>query len=114
MKLILAIIQEADSKALLTKLTEKNFKVTKLASSGGFLKVKNTTLLLGVEDKKVDEAIDIIKENCKKRTIVDPIPPYSTGVHGEYIYMDPVEYVVGGATIFVMDAFDFSKKVELE
>lgn len=112
MKLILAVIQEADIKNLLSKLIEMKYKATKLASTGGFLKTHNTTLIIGVEDKRVDGALRIIKDNCKKRRVLDPIPPYSIGLHGEYIYMDPVEYVVGGATVFVIDAIDYTTKIE--
>lgn len=112
MKLILAVIQEADVKNLLSKLIEKKYKATKLASTGGFLKARNTTLMLGVEENRVDGALRIIKENCKKRRVLDPIPPYSIGSHGEYINMDPVEYVVGGATVFVLDAFDYSTEID--
>ncbi|MFA5342308.1 MAG: cyclic-di-AMP receptor [Clostridia bacterium] len=112
MKLILAIIQEADVKNLLSKLIDKGYKATKLASTGGFLKAHNTTLLIGIEEERVEGALRVIKENCRKRTVMDPIPPYSIGSHGEYIHMDPVEYVVGGATVFVIDAIDYSKEME--
>lgn len=112
MKLIFAIIQEADVRGLLSRLIDKGYKATKLASTGGFLKARNTTPLIGVEEEKVENALRIIKENCRKRTILDPIPPYSIGAHGEYIHMDPVEYVVGGATVFVIDAIDYSKEME--
>ena len=112
MKLIFAIIQEADVRGLLSRLIDKGYKATKLASTGGFLKARNTTLLIGVEEEKVENALRIIKENCRKRTILDPIPAYSIGAHGEYIHMDPVEYVVGGATVFVIDAIDYSKEME--
>ena len=112
MRLILAIIQEADVKNLLSKVIDKGYKATKLASTGGFLKAHNTTLLIGVEEEKVESALRIIKESCRKRTILDTMPPYSIGAHGEYIHMDPVEYVVGGATVFVIDAVDYSKDME--
>lgn len=109
MKLILAIAQQTDVKTLLSALVKNGYKATRLASTGGFLKAHSTTLLIGVEEEKIQEVLRIIKENCSKRTILDPIPPYSLGIHGEYIHMDPVEYIIGGATVFVLDAFDYSK-----
>lgn len=112
MKLILAIIQQVDVKNLLSKLIKKGYKTTKLASTGGFLKAHSTTLLVGVEDEKIEDALLTIRENCSKRTILDPIPPYSLGGHAEYIHLEPVEYVVGGATVFVLDAYDYSKNKE--
>ncbi len=43
---------------------DKKYRTTKLSSTGGFLKAGNTTLLIGVEDEKVDEVIKIIEEEC--------------------------------------------------
>ena len=67
MKMIIAIVQDDDALDLVDELTERNFRVTKLATTGGFLKSGNTTLLMGVEKEKVEEIIDIIKSTCKKR-----------------------------------------------
>ncbi|NMR89560.1 hypothetical protein HKB06_27860, partial [Vibrio parahaemolyticus] len=69
MKLIIAIVQDQDAPGLIEELMDKDFRVTKLASTGGFLKAGNTTLLSGVEDDKVDEILKIIEDNCKTREI---------------------------------------------
>ena len=47
MKLVLAIIHDEDSQKLTTALNRARFQVTKLASTGGFLRVGNTTMLIG-------------------------------------------------------------------
>lgn len=110
MKLVIAVIQKKDSIELINVLTEKNFRVTKLASTGGFLRAGNTTLLIGVEIEEVDEVIDIIKDKCKKRekTITSPYPVAdSTGMSIPYTYEIDVE--VGGATVFVVDVDKFMK-----
>ena len=60
MKLILAIVNNDDSARVSSALTESGFGVTKLATSGGFLMVGNTTLLIGTEDHRANRAIDII------------------------------------------------------
>ena len=57
MKLIIAIVQDEDSSKLLSKLMQKGFGVTKLATTGGFLRAGNTTLLLGVDEDRISEAI---------------------------------------------------------
>lgn len=104
MKLIIAIVQHKDSSELINALTKKDFRVTKLASTGGFLRSGNVTLLVGVEEEKVDNVIEIIKDICKKRekTIISPYPvAESTGIHIPYTY--EIEAEVGGATIFVID-----------
>ena len=52
MKLIYAIINSDDAQRVQTKLTKQGYTVTKLASTGGFLKVGNTTFLIGVEEAR--------------------------------------------------------------
>ena len=69
MKLIICIVQDQDSGALMDELMDEGFRITKLASTGGFLKAGNTTLLTGVEDDQVDQALKIIEENCKTREL---------------------------------------------
>jgi uncharacterized protein YaaQ len=64
MKLIIAIIRDEDSDPVLQALIEASFRVTRIASTGGFLRRGSTTLMIGVEDEKVDEAILVIQENC--------------------------------------------------
>lgn len=51
MKLVIAIVQDDDAMDLIEELTDKNYRVTKLATTGGFLKSGNTTLMIGVEKK---------------------------------------------------------------
>ena len=64
MKLIIAIVQDEDSSKLLSKLMQKGFGVTKLATTGGFLRAGNTTLISGVEDEKLDTALGVIEKIC--------------------------------------------------
>ncbi|EOD01058.1 cyclic-di-AMP receptor [Caldisalinibacter kiritimatiensis] len=108
MKLIIAIVQDEDAPKLVESLMKNNFGVTKLASTGGFLRAGNTTLIIGVKKERLDEAIGIIKKLCKsrKRVTTSPAPnTWSAGVYMPY----PVEVNVGGATIFVVDVEDFQK-----
>ena len=42
MKLVMAIMGKNDSSVVMDALTEENFQVTKMASTGGFLKSGNT------------------------------------------------------------------------
>ncbi|MBG0786999.1 MAG: cyclic-di-AMP receptor [Anaerolineaceae bacterium] len=64
MKLMTIIIQDKDSDRVLEALVGMDFSVTRLASTGGFLRKGNVTLLLGLEAKQVDMVIDIIKNRC--------------------------------------------------
>ncbi|MGD8603252.1 MAG: cyclic-di-AMP receptor [Anaerolineales bacterium] len=61
MKLVLAIVNDEDAESVLSELIGNEFRVTRIASTGGFLRRGNTTLLIGVEDEKVDQAIDVIR-----------------------------------------------------
>lgn len=108
MKLIIAIIHDEDAHNLVDKLTEAQYGVTKLASTGGFLRSGNTTLLIGVEGEKVDSVIDIIKETCKSRKEMAPAPTPMMGSAGVFVTY-PIEVNVGGATIFVIDVDRYEK-----
>ena len=102
MKLIIAIINDDDSSVVSTELTGHGFFVTKISSTGGFLKRGNTTFLLGVEDEKVNECLGIIKENAHKRTVKAPVMPCEAV--GDFVTATPIMFDgnVGGATVFVL------------
>ncbi|MBR6165709.1 MAG: cyclic-di-AMP receptor [Clostridia bacterium] len=109
MKLIIAIVQDEDSSKLLSKLMQKGYGVTKLATTGGFLKAGNTTLLLGVEDDRIPEAVKIIESVCKSRKQMTSASTTIAGLtHSEYTTY-PVEVTVGGATLFVLSIDQFMK-----
>ena len=101
MKLIIAIVQDQDSISLIDDLTDERFRVTKLASSGGFLKSGNTTLLIGVKKEDVDEVIDIVDRNCKTREVTTSL--LNMTMPGETYIPHPLEVKVGGATLFILD-----------
>ncbi|WML50349.1 cyclic-di-AMP receptor [Neobacillus sp. PS3-34] len=106
MKLILAVVQDQDSNRLSTALMEHNFRSTKLASTGGFLKSGNTTFMIGTEDIRVDKALQVIKDNCKSRDqLVAPVSPMGGNADSYVPY--PVEVEVGGATVFVLPIESF-------
>ncbi len=108
MKLVLSIIQDDYTSELVEAITEKGYRVTKLATTGGFLKSGNSTLIIGVEKDKVEEVLSIIKEVCKKRKQVVAAPSPITETTGMFVPY-PVEVEVGGATVFVLDVDQFLK-----
>jgi len=108
MKLIVAVIQDKDAARLLEALVQKGFRATKLASTGGFLREGNTTLLIGTEAEKVDEVMKIIEKICQSREqLVTPLTP--VGGPAESYVPYPVEVIIGGATIFVIDVERYEK-----
>ncbi len=62
MKLIFAVVHAEDAKGAAKELNKKKFGVTKLSSSGGFLRKDNCTLMIGIEDDKVEEVMGIFAE----------------------------------------------------
>ena len=108
MKLILAIVSNDDSGAVSSALTRGGFSVTKLATTGGFLRAGNTTLLLGIDDEKIEKAMSIIEHVCKSRKQIATSPSPISGTTGVYVPY-PVEVMVGGATVFVLNVDQFIK-----
>ena len=108
MKLIIAIVQDEDASRLISTLMNEGYSVTKLATTGGFLRAGNTTLLLGGEDDRVKGALDVIKRVCKSRKQIATSPSPVAGTSGVYAPY-PIEVVVGGATVFVLDVEQFVK-----
>ncbi len=106
MKLILAIVSNDDAGAVGEALMEHGFYMTRLSTTGGFLRAGNTTLIVGTEDEKVKECIDVIGQEAKQRTEVLPTNTnFDLARYANY----PVEINVGGATIFVLDVAEFMK-----
>ena len=108
MKLVVAIVHNEDAGALVDALLEREFRATRLHSSGGFLKQSNATVIVGVEDAQVDEVIGIVRENCNARTqVVNPMPPIMEP--GEFFMPYPLEVEVGGATVFILPVERFER-----
>jgi uncharacterized protein YaaQ len=107
-KLVVAIVHNEDAGALVDALLDRDFRATRLHSSGGFLKQSNATVILGVDDPQVDDVLDIVRETCHARTqVVNPMPPIMEP--GEFFMPYPLEVEVGGATVFVLPVERFER-----
>jgi uncharacterized protein YaaQ len=102
MKLMVVIIQDTDANALIKALGKERLEVTKLASTGGFLREGNTTLLIGVEEERVESVKIILKETCRSRKRL-VMPTSAVAEHPEPMLSEPVEVPVGGAIAFVVN-----------
>lgn len=108
MKMIMAIINNEDSRALLDRLTRRGFVATITSASGGYLHIGNTMIFIGVKDEQVEEVLTIIREGCSNRVqYVTPLPPVMEP--GEVHIPKPIEKDVGGATIFVLNVDHFEQ-----
>lgn len=106
MKMLLAIINYDDAHCVMGHLMEAGFQITKLATTGGFLRAGNVTVLIGLEDSRVEEAMGIIRKYCNTRTQMMPTAP-NIGIGFQPPI--PVEVSVGGATVFVLNVEQFEK-----
>ncbi|NLN84191.1 MAG: hypothetical protein GX138_07555 [Firmicutes bacterium] len=108
MKMVIAVIQDQDAHEAAGALVAAGFRSTRLSSTGGFLRSGNTTLLIGVEDEEVDKVCEVIREVCQARKqVVNPITPMASTLDTYSSF--PVEVVVGGAIIFVLDVTRFER-----
>lgn len=109
MKLVYAIVHDEDSNEVISALNERGFSVTKLHSTGGFLRAGNTTIIVGIKDDKVDEVIETIKSKSRSRKkVMDTSMAPGGGMNGLMLSF-PLEVTVGGATIFVLDVERYEK-----
>ncbi len=108
MKLIVAIVQNQDSKRLSDQFVEQGVRATKLSSTGGFLRAGNTTFLIGTNDDQIDKVLGIIEENCSTREqkMVNP-PSFDFTLESDLSF--PVDVEVGGATVFVLPIEKFTQ-----
>ncbi len=86
MKLVIAIVHDVDAGAVIEQLVTRQYRVTRVASTGGFLRRGNVTLLVGVEEHQVQSVVEVLRETCSRP--------------------DPDQH---RATIFVVDAPHFEQ-----
>jgi len=103
MKLIMAIVDKKDEKHISAELMKGGFVVTKMATGGGFLRSRSTTLISAVENEQVPRALDIVKttSHAHKYGVHQMTPAARTYYGGSGL--TSAEIVVGGATVFVLN-----------
>lgn len=87
MKLIIAIVRDGDDGTAIGRLVAQGYRVTRVATTGGFMRRGNVTLLIGAQAEQVQPIIDLLREAC--------VPPESPDRHR--------------ATVFVVDAAHFEQ-----
>jgi len=86
-KMIVAILKDTDTNQVSEALVKMGYCVTRIASTGGFLRQGRSTLMAGVEGEEVDQAIQVINDNC----------------------LPTVEPIIKRATIFVLNVEHFEQ-----
>lgn len=93
MKLIIAVVQNEDADNVIDALLESDFRATRLASTGGFLRRGNTTVMIGVQDHQVDQVLDLIRAEARERAQQEQAGQIQTAA----------------ATVFVLDLEDYQR-----
>ena len=106
MKMIIAIVSNDDANKVQKGLVKEKFFATRLATKGGFLREGNQTFLIGVNDEKVPEVLDIIEKYSKTRNKI--VPNTIVNEFGAFSAL-PMEVSVGGATVFILNVDQFIK-----
>jgi len=107
-KLVIAVVQGEDAQRTVEALGDAGISSTRISSTGGFLQQGNVTLVIGVDEEQVSDAVQIIRENCRERSrFLTPVMP--TAEPGDFLAAFPVEVQVGGATVFVVPVDSFEK-----
>jgi uncharacterized protein YaaQ len=92
-KLIIAVVQNEDADSVVDALLEDEFRATRLASTGGFLRRGNTTLMIGADDNQVDRILDLIRQHARSGSVPEEgatTPP-------------------AAATVFVLDLEEYQR-----
>ena len=106
-KLLIIIAAAEDADRLLDKIIEAGHPVTKISSTGGFLRRGNATLLSGLEADDVDEVLAMVRAECRPRE--EYIPVQALPFPGNLPPGQPLQVRAGGATVFVLDTERFEK-----
>ena len=105
MKMITAIVSRKDAGEVCSALTTEGYYFTRMATTGGFLTAGNTTLLIGTEDSRVTDAIEVIRQHCSRRVEKISSPVQLATPSKAY----PTEVTVGGAIVFVSEVGHYEK-----
>jgi uncharacterized protein YaaQ len=62
LRLVVAVVDRRAAPDLVQALTREGFRVTRLASTGGFLQRGSTTLLIGVEEARLEPLLERLRQ----------------------------------------------------
>lgn len=94
MKLIITVVQNKDADEVVDALVSAEFRATRFASTGGFLRRGNTTIMIGVQDEQVEQVLDIIRDEARNR---------AAQAEGDEVSQ------TAAATVFVLDLEEYQR-----
>ncbi len=102
MKAVVAVVQGQDTIKLGNALRQKNIPFTTIDSTGGFLRERNSTFMMGTSDDQLQRVLDVISANCHTRS--EYVSSYPSAFDPAEFYMPrPIEVQVGGASVWILD-----------
>jgi uncharacterized protein YaaQ len=98
-RIMTAVVQEQDVESAINALLQIGASVTHLASTGGFLGRRNATLMIGLNEHQIEEAVGALTKSCRRR-----VEYVATPLEGSPLpFPSPTPITVGGATIFTLE-----------
>ena len=82
MKMIILIVKDNDADEISQALTADKYRITRVASTGGFLRSGVVTLLIGVRDERAASALELIRKT---------LTPLPSGEKRATLFVIPVE-----------------------
>jgi uncharacterized protein YaaQ len=107
-RLVMMIVSDTDADALQERLVQEHYPVTKVGSTGGFLRRGSVTIFSGVAQAQVEAVTAIVNEVCHARREFVPVNTLPFIGDGAYT-AEPVEVRVGGAIVFVLPIEQFQR-----
>ncbi len=106
MQAMIAIVQSEDAEAAIDRLKPLDLPhISRIASSGGFLRQGNAALWIGVPPGRMGQVMEVLKDTCQRRTTYVPAQLEVAQLASAF----PVEVEIGGATVFVCDVERFEE-----
>jgi uncharacterized protein YaaQ len=102
MKAVIAVVQGQDTARVSQALRQKDIPFTTIDSTGGFLRERNATFMIGIPDEQLETVVDLLAANSHTRS--EYVSSYPSAFDPAEFYMPrPIEVQVGGATVWVLD-----------
>ena len=106
MKAVIAVVQGQDSVRLGNALRENGVPFTTIDSTGGFLRERNATFLIGINEDRMENLMELLAANCHTRS--EYVSSYPSAFDPAEFYMPrPIEVQVGGSSVWVLDVERF-------
>ena len=111
-QMVLAVVQDEDVGPLCDQLTSRGFRATRISTLGSFLARGNATVLIGVDEQRVEDVIAILGSVCRTRRSYINAVPWATGAGDPaLLHPTPLEVEVGGANIFIFPVRRFRDRL---